>query len=129
MPEERKYIEKEDLFALVPKDRSPLRRLFERSSRFRLFRLWRKQNTVSDLPFHVQQHIHYASGKRIDQFVTLTTIATGLAMIIAPIWILVYTAPVALKLSVITIFILLFLALVSFGTNTRPSEALAAMAA
>ncbi|GAB1217080.1 hypothetical protein ATERTT37_006303 [Aspergillus terreus] len=43
MPEERTYIDKNDLFALVPKDRSPLRRFFERSSHFRLFKLWRQK--------------------------------------------------------------------------------------
>ncbi|KAL5334669.1 hypothetical protein BJX70DRAFT_350980 [Aspergillus crustosus] len=133
--EERKYVEKNDLFVLVPKDRSPLRRLLERSSRFRFFRLWKTSNCKNndkpnpELPFHTQQHIHYSSDKRIDRFVTLTTIATGLIMIIAPIWILAYTDPAACKLAVITVFIFLFLTLVSLGTNAKPYESLAATAA
>ncbi|GES60593.1 hypothetical protein ATETN484_0005005200 [Aspergillus terreus] len=129
MPEERTYIDKNDLFALVPKDRSPLRRFFERSSHFRLFKLWRQKPQSSDLPLHIRQHIHYSSDSRIDQFVTLTIVATGLVMLIAPIWILAFTRPVVLKLAVITIFILLFLALVALGTNAKPYESLAATAA
>lgn len=50
-------------------------------------------------------------------------------MLIAPIWILAYTHPVAAKLVMITAFILLFLALVSFGINAKPFESLAATAA
>lgn len=129
MPEEQKYIEQGDLFALIPKERSPLRRIFERSSQFRLSRFWKKNAPSSNLPFHVQQHIHYSSDKRIDQFVTLTIIVTGLVMIIVPIWVLTFTRLIVLKLTVITIFILLFLALVSLGTNAKPYESLAATAA
>ncbi|KAL3479502.1 hypothetical protein BJX99DRAFT_222235 [Aspergillus californicus] len=128
-PEERRYIEKDDLFALVPKDRSPLRRLLERSSSFRFSRLWKRNKPDSELPFHIQQHVHYSSDKRMDRFVTLTTIATGLIMIIAPIWILAYTDPAAFKLAVITIFNFLFLTLVSLGTNAKPYESLTVTAA
>ncbi|KAL4788757.1 hypothetical protein BDV19DRAFT_383649 [Aspergillus venezuelensis] len=129
IPEERKYIEKDDLFALVPKDRSPLRRLFEQSSRFRLSRLWKRKELKSELPLHVQQNINYSSDKRIDQFVTATTVVTGLVMLIMPIWVLAYTDPVALKLAVITIFIFLFLALVLLGTHAKTYKLLAATAA
>ncbi|KAL3450473.1 hypothetical protein BJX65DRAFT_305313 [Aspergillus insuetus] len=128
MPEERKYIDKDDLFTLIPKDRSPLRRLFKRSSRFRFFRLWQKKPTVSDLPLYIL-HVHYSSDKRIDHFVMFTTVVIGLAMLIAPIWILAFTEPIVLKLTIITIFILLFLSLVSLGTNAKPYESLAAKAA
>ncbi|KAL2788856.1 hypothetical protein BJX66DRAFT_339903 [Aspergillus keveii] len=58
-----------------------------------------------------------------------TTVVIGLVMLIAPIWILTFTEPIVLKLTIITIFILLFLSLVSFGTNAKPYESLAATAA
>lgn len=50
-------------------------------------------------------------------------------MLIAPIWILAFTHAVVLKLTVITIFILLFLGLVVLGTNAKAYETLAATAA
>lgn len=129
MPEERKYIDKDDLFALIPKERSPLRRLFERSSHFRLSKVWRKTSPSTDLPLHVQQHIHLSSDKRIDQFVACTIITVGLVMLIAPIWILAFAYQAVVKLTIITLFILLFLVLLSFGMNAKPYEALAATAA
>lgn len=129
MPEERNYIHRDDLFSLIPKNRSPLRRLFERSSRFRLSRLWQNTLPPSDLPAHVQQYIHLSSDKRIDRFVACTTIVVGLVMLIAPIWILAFAYQVVVKLAIITLFILLFMALASFGMNARPYEALAATAA
>jgi hypothetical protein len=89
---------------------------------------------VPDLPLYIQ-HVHYSSDKRIDYFVMFTTVfmfttvVIGLVMLIAPIWILTFTEPIVLKLTIITIFILLFLSLVSFGTNAKPYESLAATAA
>ncbi|KAE8153234.1 hypothetical protein BDV25DRAFT_137140 [Aspergillus avenaceus] len=90
--------------------------------------LWQK-HPPSELPLHVQQHVHYSSDRRIDQFVTLTIITVGLLMLISPIWILAFIHPVITKLTVITLFILLFLILVSLGTNSKPYESLAATAA
>ncbi|KAL3429401.1 hypothetical protein BDV09DRAFT_44289 [Aspergillus tetrazonus] len=128
--QESQYIEKDDLFALIPKERAPLRRLFERSSCFRFFALWKKKQAPANLlPLHIQKHIHYSSDERIDQFVTATIVFAGLVMIITPIWILAFTKPMVLRLTFITVFILLFLALVSFGTNAKPYESLAATAA
>ncbi|KAL2012825.1 hypothetical protein VTN00DRAFT_350 [Thermoascus crustaceus] len=128
MAEERRYIDKEeDLFSLVPKDRSPLRRFFERSS-FRLLSFWERK-PPSNLPIHDQDHIYYSSDKRIDQFVTFTIISAGLCMLIAPISILAFVHKVAAKLAIITVFILIFLAMVSFATNAKPYESLAATAA
>lgn len=94
--------------------------------------LWKREKsaaTTSDLPIHCHENIQLYSDKKIDEFITFTTVLIGLVMLIAPIWILAYTHPVAAKLAIITAFILLFLALVSFGTNAKPFESLAATAA
>lgn len=112
----------------MPKDRSPLRRFFERSSHFRLLRLWQRK-PPPDLPLHDRDHIHYSSDKRIEQFVTVTIISAGLCMLVAPLWILAFVHNIVAKLAVITIFTLVFLAMVSFATNAKPFEALAATAA
>lgn len=128
----QEYINKDDLFPLIPKERSPLRELFEVSSRFRLSRFWKREKsaaTTSDLLVHCHENIHLYSDKRIDVFVTFTTVFMGLVVLIAPIWILAYTQPTAGKLAIITAFILIFLALISFGTNAKPFESLAATAA
>lgn len=119
---------KGDLFSLVPEDRSPLRRFFEQSSRFRLLGFWERK-PPSHLPIHDQGYVYYSSDKRIDQFVTVTILSAGLCMLIAPIWILAFVHKVAAKLAIITVFILIFLAMVSFATNAKPYESLAATAA
>lgn len=127
--EEQDYIGKGDLFPLVPKDRSPLRRLFEKSSLFRLSRFWRKSPEIDPLPEHVIRGIHFYSDKRIDLFVNLTITLAGLVMLIVPIWILAYTHPKTAKLAIITVFVLFFLFLVSCFTNAKQYESLGATAA
>jgi len=92
-------------------------------------RFWKRNSATSDLPTHCHENIQLYSDERIDIFVTFTSVIIGLAMLIAPIWILAYTDPVAAKLAIITAFILLFLALVSFGTSAKTFESLAATAA
>lgn len=126
---ERNYIDKDDLFPLLPKERSPLRQLFETSKRFRMSRFWKRKSTLSDLPTHCHENIQLYSDERIDIFVTFTSVVIGLTMLIAPIWILAYAEPLAVKLAIITAFIILFLVLVSSGTNAKTFESLAATAA
>lgn len=97
-------------------------------SRFRLIQLWRRKPPLSDLPLYLQ-NVHNASERRIDRFVMLTITVTGLAILLTPILVLAYTELVALKLTIITIFIMFFLVFVSFGANAKPYESPAATAA
>lgn len=74
----------------------------------------------------------YSKEKRIDKFVTCTTILLGLAMLIGPLWLLQHLVegqePRA-RLIVITCFMVVFTLLLSIVTVAKPFEALAATAA
>lgn len=56
----------------------------------------------------VNKTYSYIQTKKIDKFIIFTTVLIGLVMLIASIWILAYTHPVAAKLAIITAFILFF---------------------
>jgi hypothetical protein len=74
---ETEYVQHaEDLFAIVPKSKTPLRRFMERSQHFRLFRGWMKPSPVDD------ENVHYTSDQRIDMFVNIVIALIGLIMLI-----------------------------------------------
>ena len=127
LPAETEYLQRpSDLFTLVPASKSPLRLFLERSRRFRLLKLWRKEpsdSTVKD------ENVHYISDARIDHFVTIFIMSIGLIMLIAPLWILTYLGGLARRLAVISAFIVLFVVLISWTTIAKPFESLAAAAA
>lgn len=113
----------QDLFAIVPKVETPLRRALERSSRFRLFRLWKTPPPIDD------SNIHYTSDQRIDMFVNMIIAMVGLIMLIVPLWVLAFVTWVVHQLAIITSFVVVFLCFVSFTTVARPFETLGAAAA
>jgi uncharacterized protein (DUF983 family) len=122
--EETEYIQhSEDLFAIVPKSKAPLRRFMEHSRHFRLFRLWMKASPVED------ENVHYTSDQRIDLFVNLVIALVGLIMLIVPLWVLAFITWVVHRLAIITSFVVVFLCFVSFTTVARPFETLGAAAA
>jgi hypothetical protein len=118
-----------DLIQLVPKSTTPLRRLLERSTHFRLSKLWKKD--PPPLPVHSTHAdmLHYSCDDRIDMYLGVTIVVLGSSMLIAPLWTLAYTEGMKQRLGVITGFIMLFLGLVSFTTVAKPFESLAAAAA
>lgn len=123
-PAETAYInEQRDLFSMVPKNKSPLRRLLETSSHFRLAWLWRKAPKIED------ENIHYASDQRIEFFVNVVITLMGMVMLILPLWVLAIVERTTYRLAFITTFLALFLCLVSFTTVAKPFESLGATAA
>ena len=120
-----------DLFPLVPKPKSSLRKLLECSSIFRLSRFWRTKPSRSDPDMfeYLEQHIHYSSDDKIERFVSITILILGVIMLIAPLWILAFVHGTIDRLGIITLFIVLFLVLLSFTTVAKPFESLAATAA
>lgn len=121
-----------DLAALNAKVHSPLRVWLERSQRFRLLGLWRKdppKRTPGDHLNFTDGEIHYASEKRIEAFVTVVIIAVGLSMLIAPLWALAYATRRPVRLGIITAFVTLFVTLLSCTTLVKTFECLAATAA
>lgn len=128
-PEEQKYLQyHRDLFSLVPKEKTPLRRLLEKSRQFHLFWLWRDKE-APDLPNYDAGSIKHSSDQRINQVMTTLIMMVGLIMIIAPLWILEYLTTDEQKLSTITAFIVAFVGMLSTVTVSRPFEILGATAA
>jgi len=124
LPKETEFVTHlRDLFAMVPKAKTPLRRALERSSRFRLFRLWKTPPPIEDC------NIHYTSDQRIDLFVNTIIALVGLVMLIVPLWVLAFVTWVVHRLAIITSFVVVFLCFVSFTTVARPFETLGAAAA
>ncbi|KAI1743328.1 hypothetical protein F4680DRAFT_409826 [Xylaria scruposa] len=122
LADETEYINHErDLFSMVTRPRSPLRKLLERSSHFRLFSLWQKRSLDED-------RIRYTSELRIELCASIIVIVIGLAMLITPLWILANVGDTVLRLAVITAFVVAFLPLVTFSSTARPFETLAATA-
>ncbi|KAG4436525.1 hypothetical protein IFR05_007999 [Cadophora sp. M221] len=128
-PEEQQYLTHSlDVFSVVPREKTPLRRLLDRSRTFRISSLW-KSDEAPSLPLYDQDVITYTSDKRIDRFVTVLIVGIGTVMLLAPMWILQALDRSVLKLAVITVFVVVFLGLVSYATVAKPFETLAATAA
>lgn len=128
VPEEQEYLAHDsDLFCVVPKERTSLRRLLDRSLTLRIHPLWRKKEP--SLPTYDQDLIYSISDKRIDNFIAFLILGVGAAMLIAPLWILDLVDGETKKLVIITIFILGFMAMLSSVTVAKPFETLAATAA
>jgi hypothetical protein len=127
--EEKKYLTHvHDLFSVVPRIKTPLRRLLEKSKTFKLHWIWSDGN-AAELPLYDRKEAKYFSDKRIDCFITVIIMALGTVMLIIPMWILPNVKGINPKLGTITAFTILFLGLVSYATVAKPFEALAATAA
>ena len=127
-PNEQKYLaQREDLFSPVQKSVSPIRYLVNNSERLRTLPLWRYQKEGA--PEYDNEQVLYYSDKRIDAFDSAFIFFLGTVMLVAPIWILQTLEVLQAKLGVITAFIVLFLAIMSYAVHTKPFEALGATAA
>jgi hypothetical protein len=65
-----------DLYSVVPKEKTPLRRLLNRSRKFRIHSLW-KSSKALEVPVYDQDIITYTEDKRIDRFVTIVIVGLG----------------------------------------------------
>ncbi|KAI1170933.1 hypothetical protein F4777DRAFT_567498 [Nemania sp. FL0916] len=129
LPEERQYLDhkhESDLFSVVQRDKTPLRRFIDNSRWLRTLAIWRlkKQDTVE-----IEPEVELYSEKRMNTFASSVIVAFGAILLLAPLWILFALQSPALKLAVITIFITTFLVVLSFAMVTKPFEALGATAA
>jgi hypothetical protein len=130
LDEERAYIKKTpDHMSLVVKTKTPFRRALERSTHFRTWGLWKKDHSELPNDRYSSELEYIASDERIDKVIATSIVVAGLAMLIAPIWILEYVDPVAIKLGVISAFLVIFVLLLGFATTARSFETVAAAAA
>lgn len=127
--QESNYLsQKHDLISLVPKIKTPLRRLLERSGNFKLHWLW-KDKDVPELPLYDQKEVRLFSDRKIDRFITVIITALGTVMLIIPLWVLPNLKHMNAKLGTITAFVVVFLGLIAYATVAKPFESLAAAAA
>lgn len=127
--DEKSYLDEElDLFSLVPREKTSLRKLLDKSRVFRHLFLLRKSKTP-ELPLYNKSWVHYFSDELMDRCVTMVIVSVGTLMLVAPMWILQALGSQQQKLWVITAFLLSFVVMISHATMARPFEILAATAA
>lgn len=128
--EEQKYLDEDnaaDLICVTQKDKTPLRRVIDDSLRLRTMRLWKLPKM--NVPEYDAGDVSYYSGERMDRFASAVIIVTGMALLIVPLWILQAVGSFGLKLGVITVFVSIFLLILSLTMVSKPFEALGATAA
>ena len=131
--DEQRYLDHDDdLICVFPKERTPLRKVIENSLWLRTLVVWKKKqqdnDSSGDLSYALD-NVTYYSTKRMDQFASGVIVAVGVAMLIAPLWILQGLSTMTMKLTVITVFVSVFLIVLSFAMVAKPFEALGATAA
>jgi hypothetical protein len=127
--DERRCLFKPDFATLAPQHKSPLRKLLELSGHFRFSGVWGKSSPASLRPKHADKHLYITDDERASSWCEghlLYPHRHGHR--VGPLWILAYAEEPIHKLVVITVFIVVFLCLLSFGTTARPHEAQAATA-
>jgi hypothetical protein len=128
-PPEYEYLSHtRDLFSVIPKEKPPLRRLLERAESFRVHWIFKEKEAPS-LPLYDRHLVTYISDKRVDTFAYVVIVGVGMAMLIAPMWVLEFLDSQLVKLATITTFIIAFLAMISGASSAKPFEVLAATAA
>ncbi|CAI6092007.1 unnamed protein product [Clonostachys chloroleuca] len=125
--EERNYLDYDDLICPVSRNKTPLRRLLDKSHTLRTLAMWRKRDVKA--PEYDAKQISYYSDERMDRFTSAVLLIIGVVMLITPIWILEALNGIRSKLAVITAYVFVFLLILSLAMYTKPFEALGATAA
>ncbi len=128
-PEEKEYLDHEDLFPARTQRQAPLLRILNKSKRFRHMGWWEVPAPKAGLPFPVSQDIRYYSSKRKDRVVAWAFSIIGLLLMVGPVWALSYIPLKPVKLGLSTFFAVLFFGLMGIASSAKPQEVLAAAAA
>lgn len=128
-PEEKEYLDHEDLFPIRAQRKAPLLRILNKSKCFRRMGLWEVPAPKAGLPFPVSQDIRFYSSKRKERAVAWAFSITGLLLMVGPVWALSYIPLKPARLGLSTVFAVLFFGLVGIASNAKPQEVLAAAAA
>jgi hypothetical protein len=115
----------DDLMAVQPKSKSPVRLFLERSNYFRTTFF---KHTPLD-PLVIEPENYWNNDQRMEQFAGMLIGAIGIMMLVAPLWVLNFVDGIVTKLGVITAFIVTFFALAALATTAKVFETLAAAAA
>ncbi|KAF5511444.1 hypothetical protein CGCS363_v002119 [Colletotrichum siamense] len=125
--EEQAYLAKEDLISVAYTEKTPLRQVIDSSLRLRTLSIWRHRE--NEAPSYDAREVSYYSDERMNAFVSAVIIAIGVFMLLTPIWVLQAIEDLKGKLAVITIFVFIFLLVLSLGMVAKPFEVLGATAA
>ncbi|KAL4808222.1 hypothetical protein BDV18DRAFT_97266 [Aspergillus unguis] len=127
---ERKYIEKKDLCRIMPLDANPLRDLLVKLKVFRWLPFWRPASEGDILPYYVGElDVELADNVPLEGSARILNIGAGVALLVAPIWILANVESVVHRLAVSTIFIVIFPAVLASTTPAKPLQVLGLTAA
>ncbi|KAL3462269.1 hypothetical protein BJX64DRAFT_288600 [Aspergillus heterothallicus] len=124
--EEMEYVEKRDLFVLITKLRSPLRRFLELWSPVRRCGWWKEERP--ELPFYIRQDVHFYSDQRLETTASVALIGIVFFTLVAPLWILASANSPVYKLKVITSFSSVVFGILTTATTSGLTESLAATA-
>lgn len=113
-----------DLFPVVLKEKSPLRRVLGRWNWLRYLFVPRSKVGQVDSPA-----THYTSETALDRFTNTVILAAGLCLLFGPMWWLHWVSKDIYRLGIITGFVTAFTSLASSAAGQRPFEILAATAA
>lgn len=126
LEDERAYIDQsDDLTTIIPISRTPLRKALERTEWFKTSNFFRRSPARSQQ----DETVFYHNDTRMQAFDSGTVMLVGLAMLLAPIWILYTVKTPRYRLGVISAFVTAFMVLLQVVTTAKPSESLAATAA
>ncbi|KAH7087193.1 hypothetical protein FB567DRAFT_602803 [Paraphoma chrysanthemicola] len=127
-PKEAAFIQQEgDLIAINSRSRPPLGQWVEACQSLHLWKLFRAKFVPG---LHVDSKATvYSSDSKFEGFTTVSIIATGLIMLLAPMWWLECISESENRLKIITGFICVFITIMSMATINRPFEVVAATAA
>ncbi|OTA81341.1 hypothetical protein M434DRAFT_54012, partial [Hypoxylon sp. CO27-5] len=126
--DEQSYLDHDDLVCLSRRDKPPLRQVIDNSLRLRTLSIWRDKSRVSTQAQSLE-NVSYFSEKKMNMFVSAVITTIGTALLLVPLWILQTLDSSKMKLVVITVFIFVFLVVLSSALVTKPFEALGATAA
>lgn len=116
----------DDLVYVLPKEKSPLRRIYNKAESLGLG--WFRREPTDVIGYDPETTL-LQEEERAEIVLNRVILVIGLLMLVGPLWILEFVRSSAQSLAVITCFIFLFLFLISFATAAKPFESLAAAAA
>jgi hypothetical protein len=125
---ERTFVNKaSDLIAINSRIRPPLGQWIEACQSLHLWKVFRAK-AVTGLHVESEKTV-YSSDSKFEGFTTICIIATGLLMLLAPMWWLEYVSDSVTRLKIITGFLCVFISIMTIATINRPFEVVAATAA
>lgn len=127
---EARFLDLDDLISIPVLTKSALRQLLDpwiAGHTKGLLRAFKKQGDA-EIGSIDEATISASDDQKVDQFCDIVIFVVGLALLIAPMWVLQALSSIKWKLGAISLFIMLLLFLLSFAFVGKPFQVLAATA-